>query len=227
MVQIITVASRKGGAGKTTTTISLADCWARQGLRVGLIDTDPNESLTRWFEKGQEKGHFQGIEFRQELQHEKIIQTVKALASECDILLIDVAGIASISLLKAAGVADLVIIPAQPNEDDFLEAIKTRSIVKEAIEMTNRNIPSRTLLTRAKQGTMVFRHTLEQLEKMKFPMFRSVIFDRTAYPQARYNGITPVSHEPGGAAARDIEALADEIIQILAAGQGADAQEAA
>lgn len=40
--------------------------------------------------------------------------------------LIDVASVASVSLLKSAGIADLVIIPAQPNEDDFIEAINTK-----------------------------------------------------------------------------------------------------
>lgn len=223
MVQIVTISSSKGGAGKTTTTICLADYWSRQGLRVGLIDTDPNKSLTRWFEKGLEKGretgknYFQGIEFRQELQDKKIIETARELSKITDILLIDVAGIASTALLKAAGIADLVIIPAQPNEDDFLEAINTRGIVREAIELTGRQIPCRTLITRGKKSTMVLQHTLAQLERINFPLFKTIIHDRTVYPQARYNGITPVSYEPSGDAAYEIGLFADEITDQLAA----------
>lgn len=54
---IVTVSTGKGGAGKTTTII-LADCWALSGLTVGLLNTDPNKSLRRWYEKGGQEGIF-------------------------------------------------------------------------------------------------------------------------------------------------------------------------
>lgn len=219
MAHIITVSSSKGGSGKTTTAICLADYWAMRGLRVGLLDTDPNTSLFHWHEKGHAKGFFTGIAFRQQLDDKKIIETARTLAAAADILIIDVAGIASTALLKAAGIADLVIIPAQPSEDDFREAINTKGIVREAMELTERDIPCRTLLTRAKRGTRVLDHTLRQLERINFPMFRTVIHDRTVYPQARFNGQTPVSYEPGGDSYREVEALADEIIDQVCAGR--------
>ena len=45
---VITIAQRKGGAGKTTLAAQLAVVWARQGLRVALLDIDPQGSLVAW-----------------------------------------------------------------------------------------------------------------------------------------------------------------------------------
>src|SRR5438132_1408559 len=39
---VITIAQRKGGAGKTTLAAQLAVAWLRQGLPIALLDIDPD-----------------------------------------------------------------------------------------------------------------------------------------------------------------------------------------
>jgi chromosome partitioning protein len=47
-MQMITLSNNKGGSGKTTTTVSLAAAFAEHGLRVLVIDLDPQGSATDW-----------------------------------------------------------------------------------------------------------------------------------------------------------------------------------
>ncbi len=48
-MQVLTVASGKGGVGKTTTTFELAYTLANRGRRVIALDCDPQASLTAFF----------------------------------------------------------------------------------------------------------------------------------------------------------------------------------
>ena len=47
----LVVASGKGGTTKTTTTLNLATIAAASGLRVGLLDMDEQETLTKWCQR--------------------------------------------------------------------------------------------------------------------------------------------------------------------------------
>jgi chromosome partitioning protein len=47
-MRVIALSNNKGGSGKTTTTVSLAAAFAEHGLRVLVIDLDPQGSATEW-----------------------------------------------------------------------------------------------------------------------------------------------------------------------------------
>ena len=44
----IAIINQKGGAGKTTTTVSLGAALAERGQRVLVVDLDPQYSATTW-----------------------------------------------------------------------------------------------------------------------------------------------------------------------------------
>ncbi len=44
--RVFAVCNQKGGVGKTTITVNLADTWVKQGLRVLLVDADPQANAS-------------------------------------------------------------------------------------------------------------------------------------------------------------------------------------
>ena len=54
-MNIIVVASQKGGAGKTTLLRSLAVALQQMGESTAILDTDPQGSLTSWWNRREEQ----------------------------------------------------------------------------------------------------------------------------------------------------------------------------
>ena len=53
---IIAVVNLKGGVGKTISSIALATAASRDGVKVRVIDTDPQGSATTWAAEAEDAG---------------------------------------------------------------------------------------------------------------------------------------------------------------------------
>lgn len=212
MAIVITLATSKGGSGKTTLVAGLGTHWMKAGHKVGVVDADPNMNLSRWIQKDALKN----MPLKSEPDESAIIDAIDTMAEDKDIVLVDIAGFGNQAMVYSIGVSDLVLIPSRPSEDDFLEAIKTKKLVDNASRLTRRDIPHAVVLTQAKVGTHVLAHTREQFLRQGISLCNTTIMNRTVFQTARYHGTTPVLSDPNGKAAKEIEMLAVELESMLA-----------
>ena len=114
MTKVITLATTKGGTGKTTLAVSLASYWNGKGIKVAALDADPNQNLQNWLAKGK----LQDIPFKADADENYLIDAIDELAQESDVVVVDMAGVGNQALVYAIGISSLVIIPARTSEDD-------------------------------------------------------------------------------------------------------------
>jgi chromosome partitioning protein len=124
-MRIVCVASQKGGAGKTTMAMMLADILHRRGLRVLVVDVDPQRSAQKWEQRAMKDYppfpvHVEsacGLETSE-------FATWLSKRSNHDIIIIDTPpALDSKELRTGLFVADLVLIPVVAH-NMFLDALE-------------------------------------------------------------------------------------------------------
>lgn len=117
-MRTITVASAKGGSGKSTLTSALAVRACQDTKQVAMMDLNFDQaSLTQWWVmRGQPATPFLALNV------ENIPRAVKALAGAYDWLFIDTPPADMDIIEQAIAVADAVVIPVRPGVFDVLAA---------------------------------------------------------------------------------------------------------
>jgi len=220
---VIVLASTKGGVGKTTVAFCLAMALARRlrlaraGLpecRVACIDADPNRTLQQALQIA-DMPDIRCVESG----GETLLPTVRDAQATAGLVIIDLEGSANQAMLYACGKADLVLIPAQPSRFDVVEAVKTAGVVRQAADLVGRDIAHHVLLTRTPVlRQKVAEHSRGQFVKAGLPLLRTELIQRTAFQHMTYTGEPPHVQDPEGGAARNVEALADEVAGLLGLG---------
>ena len=119
-MNVITLASRKGGAGKSTLTAQLAAQCHISGKRTLIIDADPQGSLSLWHSLRKD-----GLP--KLVTPERGIERAMAFAMIDDVF-IDTAPTMWVVVQEAIRAATLVLIPARPGFLD-LDAVRELSLI--------------------------------------------------------------------------------------------------
>ncbi len=134
---VIVIASPKGGAGKSTTSILLATELALAGARTVLFDCDPNRSVSIWASR---QALPKNIEFINDVGESEIIRSIKQHDTDGKIVIVDLEGVASRLVSRAISQADLVITPMRGTTLDATIGARALALVAEEEEALGRKI---------------------------------------------------------------------------------------
>ena len=141
---VISFASSKGGAGKTTSAIVLATELA-EGTDVIVIDADPAARLMRW-------SGIRALPRRLTViasAGERAIQDeIAQAAARAAFVIIDLEGAASRLTSFAIAESDLVVVPTGDEQQDADEAVETLAQIAMEGRARRRPIPSAVLFAR-------------------------------------------------------------------------------
>jgi chromosome partitioning protein len=202
---VLTIASSKGGPGKTTICQLLAAALAG-GFRIVALDADPTQALSRWAANTYEGPPFEAIA---EPDETGLAHLIASKAERCDLVLVDTAGFGNRAATVAMTSADAVLVPSLSGEADVTEAEKTVRLVEGLARAARRDIPARVLLNRVRRTTLA-RHAAAEIEGAGLQRLTATLSDLVAYGEMTYSGRLP----PIGQPAVEIAALLAELRQL-------------
>jgi chromosome partitioning protein len=114
-VNVLALAARKGGSGKTTLAAHLAVEAERVGNGpVTLIDIDPQQSLTSWWNDRQAE-----TPKLLEVTRDKIKPELAKASKIKGLVILDTPPLDSQAITSVIDIADLIVIPVKPSPHDL------------------------------------------------------------------------------------------------------------
>lgn len=206
---IIALLNQKGGVGKTTLAVHIAEAISRTGKSVLLVDADPQGSALDWAENRPENPSFPVIGLPKSNLHKEL----PALAKNYDVVLID--GPPRVNEIARAAImaSDIVLIPVQPSPYDVWAAKEIVDLLQEASAFKE-NLKSAFVINRKIANTAIGRDVGEALGGYALPVLEASICQRVAFAESAAQGLTVMDIEPTGSAAKEIENLTRELLEM-------------
>ncbi len=215
---VIVIASSKGGAGKSTLTLVLAQALSFLGASVTIVDADPNRPIVRW----RSGKSFSSIGIVGEVTEGNIIRVIRDASAQKQFVIVDLEGTANRLVSRAITQADLVLIPLQASALDSNEASRAVGLIQEEEEtLGGRVIPFRIIMTRTNPliTTRIEAGILKALAESGIPIMRSRLHERQAFKAifVRKLSLQELDSSVSGleAAIENAESIASETVELL------------
>src|SRR5215218_2516758 len=216
---VISLASPKGGCGKSTTALVLATTLAARGARIALLDADPNQPLVAWAQGGSASP----VTVIGGISESQILTVIDAEKAEQDFVIIDLEGAATRLQSRAIMRSDLVLVPVAPTALDAAQAARAVALVQEEEQAIGRPIAVRIAFNRTSPQipTRAEKAIVEELAAAGVPVLRTHLNMRAAFAslfayRCALPELDPVLVNGIDKAIANANAFAGEVISILA-----------
>lgn len=180
---VITFANPKGGSGKTTSAMLLAEQIALSGGRVAVLDLDPNANILAWSRSRFESGRTAPFSVHARPQAEETVELIDSLEDEADYLIIDLEGSKDQIVTFALSRTDLCVIPLDGSPMEARQAAQAVRLVQTTSNMIRAKINYVLLFTRTNAAfqTTDERDVRQEMELNDIPTLPVRIAKRAPY----------------------------------------------
>lgn len=207
---IIGFLNQKGGVGKTTLAVHVADVLSRRGHRTLLVDADPQGSALDWAASRQGEPLFPVAG----LPRASIHKELPTLAKGYEFVVIDGPPRVYEVARSAIMASDLILIPVQPSPYDVWAAKEIVDLLREAAAFKPA-IKAAFTINRKIVNTALGRDVVEALAEYPVPVLPTAICQRVAFAESAGRGQTVFETSPDSAAAKELMALVDDMLSFM------------
>lgn len=179
---VISFVNPKGGSGKTTLSLALAEQFAIKDLSVALLDTDPHGFLRKWSEDRPEALGFASFATRWETQSEQVVSAIEEMSAQYDVVLVDTEGRSDMTTTRVISRSHLVLVPLNPKTLDATKANTAVQLIENDAHMLGRKVDYRLIFSRTQNfQTTTLKEIREQTEEAGYPALKSTMPERVIF----------------------------------------------
>lgn len=212
---VITFATPKGGAGKTTSATLVASELAGSGHSVTLIDADPNKNALEWFSRGNVPSTLKVVG---DVTEDTIYDEIERYAALSKFVIVDLEGTASMMNGFAVSASDIVVIPMQGSQLDAKQAARQMQLNRLEEKRGRRSIPTYVLFTRTSQAIVpkTLRFLEEEFVRAGVPVLNTKLHEREAFRSFFSFGGTLMGLTDHGMKKEQVEAARRNALELVA-----------
>lgn len=215
---IIAVVNQKGGSGKSSLVMAIADDLASRGYKVIILDTDVQVTIKNWMARR--------METNPDLPSPSLYVTAQRFTrasllsdfSNADFIIIDGPGgrDSGVDMMTSCCIAasDLTIIPTNTSVLDLDQTRHTIELVKQRQALTDGMPLCRSIVSRAVTTKITYRDTLAFFQAFEITKLSRDMSSRTLFESLPTSGLSPI-YSGDKRMVSETRAITDEVLSLF------------